>query len=187
VNAVILTSITITPNGPIFIAKKKGSAQQIATCNFSNNTTQDCTNQVNWSTAGNNIAGLDHSKHREGLVVGNSPGQTSVTADLNGVTSSVTVIVTNASVTGIQVTPTNPTVPVGTTLAMTATVFFSDNTSQDFTMFASWISSDTNVAHVLSSENQGNGQVIALQPGTTSVSVTICCYLTASTTVTVIP
>jgi hypothetical protein len=186
VNPVTLSSITITTNGSLSIAKK-GTVQLIATCNFSNNTTQDCTTQVSWVSAANNIARPYQAKGTQGVIVGNQPGQTSITATLNGVSSAVTVTVRDVTVTGTTITPKNPTIKVGTTLQMTGTVLYSDKTSQSFTMFGSWTSTSTTVAQVLSSQQQGNGKVTAIQPGTTNIGFSVCCYFFTSTKVTVIP
>jgi hypothetical protein len=69
---------------------------------------------------------------------------------------------------------------------MTATGIFSDGTTQDLTQQVDWISSNTTVAHILSTSSHTNGRLIARKPGTTTITATLE-SLQGSTAVTVTP
>src|SRR5262249_54086100 len=66
VTAAALNSITITPPGPSIPSGI--SLRLIATGNFSDNTTQDLTNQVSWSSADNTIAQVSNVAGTQGQV-----------------------------------------------------------------------------------------------------------------------
>src|SRR6516162_9891396 len=71
----------------------------------------------------------------------------------------------------IQITPANPSVPMGFTEQLKATGQFSDGTSSDITNSMNWTSSDTNIAVVNSSglvttEALGRPKVTATDPST---------------------
>jgi uncharacterized protein YjdB len=66
---------------------------------------------------------------------------------------------------GIVINPANPSLPVGTTLQLSATAYLNDQTNHDATGEVTWSSSDTSVATVST-----GGLVTALAPGTTTIS-----------------
>ena len=55
---------------------------------------------------------------------------------------------TPATLTSITVSPTNPSIPRGTSVSFTATGHYSDGTTQDLTEMATWTSSDPSGAFV---------------------------------------
>ena len=75
------------------------------------------------------------------------------------------------TITLLAVTPANPTIIVGSTIQLTATGTFSDNTVQDLTAQASWSSSSQSVA-TISNAASSNGLVASLAPGTTTITAT---------------
>jgi hypothetical protein len=136
--AATLTSITIAPPDPSIA---NGTTVQLtATGNFSDGTTQDLTTQVSWTSGDNTIAEVGDLPDSQGLVTGVAVGNTSITATLGGIQGSTTVTVTMATLTSITVEPTNPSVPKGSELQLTANCSFSDNTTQNCTSQASWVS-----------------------------------------------
>ena len=74
---------------------------------------------------------------------------------------------------------------------MMATAVFSDGTSQNVTIQADWVSSDHDVADIISSSSvQTFGRLDAKEPGTTTITATVTLggvTLSASTLVTVNP
>ena len=76
-----------------------------------------------------------------------------------------------ATLLALAVTPANPTIFAGSTIQLTATGTFSDNTVQDLTAQASWSSSSQSVATV-SNAAGSNGLVTSLAPGTTTIAAT---------------
>jgi len=140
VSAATVSSITVTPANPT--VGKGTEVQLTATCNLSDGTTQDCTNQVSWISGNNSIATVSS----QGLVTGVGAGSTTITWTLNGVSGSTTVTVTSATLTSITVTPVNPTIGKSTTVQLTATGKFSDGSSQNLTTQVSWTSGNESVA-----------------------------------------
>ena len=81
------------------------------------------------------------------------------------------------AVNGIVISPANPSLPVGTTLQLSATAYMNDQTSHDATAEVTWSSSDTSVATVST-----GGLVTALAPGTTTISASCSMQSSYSTT-----
>ena len=71
----------------------------------------------------------------------------------------------------LAVTPANPSIFAGSTIQLTATGTFSDNTIQDLTAQASWSSSSQSVA-TISNTAGSNGLATSLAPGTTTIAAT---------------
>src|SRR5271168_4031647 len=67
----------------------------------------------------------------------------------------------------ITVTPANSTVPVGTLTPFTATGTYSNNTTQDLTATATWMSSNTTVATIAA-----GGVATALTTSATAITIT---------------
>ena len=67
----------------------------------------------------------------------------------------------------IGVTPSNPSLGAGTTLQLTATGTYSDQSTQDLTPSAAWTSSDAGVVTVSST-----GLITAVAPGSATVTAT---------------
>jgi trimeric autotransporter adhesin len=188
-----LSTITVTANGPL-PSPRTTSLPLSATCHLTDGTTEECTKEVQWTTGNPNIAVAYSGGSYAGVVVTRAPGSTSTTATLDGISGSITVTVTDQLIDHVVVTPANPVVLEGSTLQMIATIFFKDGTSEDYTKFVSWTSSNTGVAHVLSKANvtanveQQSGQLIALQPGaTTIIARYLLTSVKSSTLVTVTP
>jgi uncharacterized protein YjdB len=187
VTAATLTSIEITPPDP---SLANGTTVQLsATGAFSDGTTQDLTTQVSWTSGSAAIAtvgdtpGSSTVASDNGQVTGLSVGNTSITAELNGVSGSTTVTVTAATLTSIEITPPDPSIAKGTFVQLTATGNFSDGTTEDLTDQVSWTSSDGKMAEVGNGKVLG-GLVIGLGVGSPSITAKLN-GVSGSTTVTV--
>jgi hypothetical protein len=86
-----LVSITVTPaNSTISV----GQTQQFtATGTFTDNTTQDLTIQVNWSSTNKFVAKVTNARRRRGQVTGASAGTTTIRATTLGITGQTTLTV----------------------------------------------------------------------------------------------
>lgn len=141
-NSVHLTSIQITPTGPSLAA---GLTEQFtATGMYSNNTTENLTSTVTWSSSSTGVATIVTG----GLATSKTAGSTTITATQSGVTGSTTLQVTAPTLVSIAVTPATPSMPLGTFLQFTATGTYTDGSTQNLTSSVTWSSSTPSVASI---------------------------------------
>jgi hypothetical protein len=77
--------------------------------------------------------------------------------------------VTDPPLAFVQVTPTNPNLPVQATLQFSATAVFTDNTTRNVTALATWSSSNTGVA-VVGNAGANIGRATALAEGSSTIT-----------------
>lgn len=123
VTAATLQAIVVTP--PVPTVGINGSIQFTATGVFTDNSTQDITSQVTWSSSASTVALISST----GLASALSNGTATITASDQGLSGSATLTVTSATLVSIAVTPANPILPPHTKLQMTAMGTFSDGTT----------------------------------------------------------
>lgn len=164
VNTADLQSLAVT--AAISTIAENTSVQLAATGTFNNGSTRNLSTDVTWSSSDTSVATVTSY----GLVKGLSPSSPSVTltATLGTFTASFTLIVTNAQVSSISVTPAAATIAPGTQLAYTATGTFTDSSVQVITLDVSWASSNTAAATV----EPGTGVATAMSPGGTNTNIT---------------
>lgn len=92
VSNVTLLSIDVTPKD--WSVAVGSTLQFTATGKFSNNTTQDLTKSVTWSSSNTDIATIINSPTNGGLARGVSPGPVTIKATLNSVSDLTTLTVT---------------------------------------------------------------------------------------------
>lgn len=161
VTAATLTAITVAPATPTIAA---GTTQPfIATGLFSDGSLQNLTASVSWVSSTPAAATINSN----GLATGFAAGLTTITASSGSVSNSAILTVIPAVLTSITVDPANPSVLVGSTQQFKAIGTYSDNSTQDLTGTATWISSNTNVANLSST-----GLASGLMAGTTTISAT---------------
>ncbi|WP_337917083.1 Ig-like domain-containing protein, partial [Vibrio cholerae] len=173
VSAAVITAIQVTPS-PMNVAKGQ-TEQLVATATYSDGTSAQVSNSVAWTTVDTNTATVAPS----GLLSGVNVGTTTVTAMKDGITSNtVTVNVSAAVITAIQVTPSPMNVAKGQTEQLVATATYSDGTSAQVSNSVAWRSVDTNTATVspsglLTGVEVGLTTVTAMKDGITSNRVTV--------------
>ena len=118
-------------------------------------------------------------------------GSATVTATQGAVSGTGTVTITPAVLTSIVVTPTGSSIAKGTTAQLTATGVFSDGTTQDLTLSASWTSTPASLATVdpnglLTGTGVGSVSVTATQ-GAVSGSGTVTITPAVLTSITITP
>ncbi|ARD20865.1 Ig-like domain-containing protein [Shewanella japonica] len=156
-----LVSIQITP-ATISLAKGT-STSYVATGTYTDNTTQDITTSVAWSSSDTNVATI-----LSGVAITVNEGIVSISASLNSISSnSASLTVTTEELVSIQITPATISLAKGTSTSYVATGTYTDNTTQDITPSVAWSSSDTNVATILS------GVATTISEGMTSISVNL--------------
>ncbi len=175
-----LSSLSLTPSAPTLAVGTR--IMMTATGLFSDGTRQDLTAQALWASAGLDIATVSNVSGVRGQVQGVGLGTTQITAQYGQQTAQVTVTVTAAVLTSLQLTPSMPSLPLGASTALAATGLFSDGTSQDLTAQAGWSSSAPAVASV---SNLGTrGVVQSAGQGVATITATVLGQ-SASTQVTV--
>ncbi len=162
-----LVSIGVTPAVPTIAL---GRSQQFTAMGlFSDNTLQDLTTQVTWSSSAPSVATVSNSSGSKGLATTVAPGATTVTATLGSMTGSTVLTVTNAALVSIGVTPAVPSIALGRSQQFTATGVFTDNTVQDLTTQVTWSSSSASVATV----GLKTGLAVSRSTGTTTVTASL--------------
>jgi hypothetical protein len=97
-------------------------------------------------------------------------GDATITANLSGLSGSTTLSVSSAVLVSLAVTPSDPSIALGTSQAFAATGTFSDGSIQDLTHEAVWASSDASAQISNAAGSQGLAQSIAA--GTATISAT---------------
>jgi uncharacterized protein YjdB len=144
VTAATLKSIAVTPANPTVT---KGATQQFtATGTFSDNSTQNLTNSVAWTSGTPAVATITAS----GLATAVGAGSSMIKATSGAVSGSTLLTVTGPTLSSIAVTPANPSIAKGTNQQFTATGTFSDNSTQNLTSSVTWSSQTTGVATITS-------------------------------------
>lgn len=164
VTSATLASLTVTPVSP---SVALGTTLRLtATGVFTDGTSQDLTTQVSWTSSAGAVGGVNSG----GLFSANGVGTTRVSASRDGLSGSTEVVVSDAVLTSLVLTPANPGLALGTNQALVATGTFSDGTTQDLTSSVTW-SSDSGSAAV-SNATGLQGLVSALGVGTSTISAT---------------
>ncbi len=183
VTTATLVSLSITPTNPSIAL---GTIQQfVATGTFSDGTTQDLTTSVNWTSSNAGVAAISNTAGSNGRGSTVSPGSTTITANSGSTSGSTTLTVTPATLVSLAVTPTNPSIALGTSQQFVATGIFSDGTTQNLSGSVNWTSSNTGVA-TISNAAGFNGVSSTVSPGSTTVTANSG-SLSGSTTLTVTP
>jgi uncharacterized protein YjdB len=178
-----LVSLAITPTNPSIALGT--TLQFTATGTYTDASTQDLTNTATWSSSNPAVATLSNAAGGRGLAAGTAQGATTVGALVNGITASTQLTVTPATLVSLAITPTNPSIALGTNLRLAATGIYTDGSSQDLTTNVTWSSSDSTVATV-SNAAGSKGVVISVAQGTITVGILLN-GVSASTKLTVTP
>jgi len=148
-NITPVTSIAITADD---LSIPKGTTDQLtATGNFSGFFTDDITGQVTWTSNTPDIADFI-TPTSPGRLTGLVPGVATLTASKvtakGTVSASFNVLVNDATITKMEITPKDTSVPKGKTIEFTVLGTFSDGSTKDMTFEAKWESSDITKATI---------------------------------------
>ena len=183
VTSAALVSIEVTPTNPSLASGLTDALK--ATGIYTDESTHDLTSSVNWSSSAPGVASISNSPGSNGLATAVTPGATTITASLGGISGSNNLTVTAATLASLQVTPSKPSIAKGLKSQFTATGTYTDNSTQDLTSSVQWGSSDTTVATV-SNASGYDGLGMALNPGSVTITATLG-GASASTVLTVTP
>jgi trimeric autotransporter adhesin len=165
VTPVVPTLVSITVNPPTFSLAAGLTEQFTAFGTYSDGTSGPLTATAAWASSNMTYATIAPG----GLATALTPGTTTITATVSGITGSATLKVTAAVLDSIAVTPANASVPLGTLTQYTATGTYSDGSTQNLTSTVTWSSSNTTTATITSP----GGLLTALTlNGTTTITAT---------------
>lgn len=163
---VALVSITVTPDAQTIVM---GATQQYtATGTFSDNTTQNITTLVTWSSSQLNTATISNATGTEGKAAGIFTGSTIIKATSGDISGTATLTVVPHLV-SIAVTPQTQSLLAGADKQYTATGTYSDGTILDITEVVTWSSSSEAIAGI-SNAAGSKGRASAVAAGVATIT-----------------
>jgi len=174
-----LVSIAVAPAIPV--VPLGGNQAFIATGTYTDGSTQNITDTVQWSSDTTTVATISNQSGSQGVATAVSSGNAIVSATSGSVTGSTVLTVASANLVSIAVTPSAPSIALGTTQQFTATGTYSDGSTQNLTSTAAW-SSDTVSTATINTAGLAN----SVGTGTATISATLG-SVTGSTLLTVTP
>ena len=166
-----LVSINVTPSTASIAL---GMTQQFTAIGvYSDNSFQEMTAQVTWTSSSMNVAIVSNQPGSNGLASSIGQGTTLVTASLGNVSNSATLLVTAPkTLVSINVTPSTASIALGMSQQFTATGVYSDTSTQDLTTAVVWSSSSQAVATIDNASGK-NGLAASVSAGTTTISAAL--------------
>jgi trimeric autotransporter adhesin len=163
-----LRSITISPQSLKLPATIETQLTALGT--FEDGNQLDLTSSVTWTSSTPSVATVSNSADTAGVATGVAPGKTTVSAAFAGVsaTTPLTITVTTATLNSITVTPSNPSISLGSSQLFAAEGTFSDSSVVNITVQVAWTSSDVTVATIKS-----NGLASSASTGTTTIKAAL--------------
>lgn len=156
-----LKRLEIAPGRPIFAIGTK--LQLTGSAVSGDGTKRDVTTSTTWRSTDTSIVTVSASGEVRSVAV----GTTTISGEFEGRTSNVTVTVTSAVMTSLEVSPTTAAIITGATQRLTATGVFSDSSRQDLSTQVTWASSAAGVARV-----DSLGVVTAVTMGSATITAT---------------
>ncbi len=169
-----LTDIQVTPtDGNVDIGAE---LQYTATGIYSDESTEDLTTTVTWSSADDDIASISDA----GLALGNSPNSVTISATFEGLVGDAVLVVNDPGVAEptllrVEVTPLDQSIEIPNTLQYTATAFYTDGTEEtsvNRTSEATWTSSNEEIASISDDPAQSRGLATGTSEGTVTITAT---------------
>lgn len=169
VTPAVLVALAVEPTDPSIALGTSVSLTAIG--HFSDGSTQDLTDAVDWDSSLPLVAAVSAAPGSGGTCTALGLGSSQVSASdaASGIGGATVVTVTAAVLVALDVSPPAASIALGTTLDYSATGTFSDATTQDLTAQVSWQSDDALVAEV-SNDAGSEGHALALSVGLTQVS-----------------
>ena len=163
---VTMVSINVAPASASI--QTAATQQFTATGAFSDSSTKDITNSVNWTSSDTSKVTIQNS----GLATAVAAGSVTITATSAGKTGSAALTISAPpTLTSVDISPLNPTIAANGTQQFFANGRYSDNSLQDVTQNATWTSSDSSVATVQSAGQLNPGLATGIGAGTATIAV----------------
>jgi hypothetical protein len=161
-----LTALAVSPTTVSFA--EGTSTHLTATATLADGTKQDLTGSVIWTSSDPKVLLMSVISGSKGSALGQTAGNSTVTAAYSGLVAIAQVTVTNATLSSITLKPQNPQIPLGSSQQFSAQGTFSDGTTQNITPDVAWSSSDINVAFI-----DASGAANTTGKGTTTIGATL--------------
>ncbi|HBC3521123.1 Ig-like domain-containing protein [Vibrio campbellii] len=174
----VLEDIIVTPDPLNIGVGPTNSGNLIATGVYSDGTTPDITNQVDWVSSDLDIATVNSGGTNSGLVTGIVAGSTTVTASMSnteGVDISSNVVTVNVAraLVNITIDPENVTLDPKETVSLTAWGTYNDSaTPENITNLVDWNIVDPTVAVISDGKISSDGIGGVISNGTVSDGTT---------------
>lgn len=163
VTAVTLTGVTISPIDDTVAGGLTKQYHLFAL--FSDGSSNEVTDESSWQSSNANTVSIDTL----GLATSYSEGKVAITGTYQGLSASTSLTVTGAMITSLEISPANPSVPVGTQDKFTAKVFYSDGGSADASLISTWSSSNTAIVSIVTNGTSA-GQASADKVGSSKIT-----------------
>ncbi|MBC7977011.1 MAG: Ig-like domain-containing protein [Myxococcales bacterium] len=160
-------TISIEPGG---IVVKAGETVDVAASYEDSDGVVTAASDATFSISGTTVASIAPGTNGHVVIRGLSEGRTVLTVKGQGATATFPVMVTGAAVatlTSIEVTPSNRTIALGTSQQLTATGLYSDGSKKDLTAEVTWASSAAGTATVSAA-----GLATSVAVGTATITAT---------------
>jgi len=136
---------------------------------FADSNKLDLTSVVTWTSSAPAVATVSNVPNSDGVATGVSMGTTTIGASFQGQSASANLTVTNATLISISVTPTNPSISLGSTQQFTAIGSFNQGQPDiNITNQVTWSSTDPAVAVIKTS-----GVAVSASTGTTTIKASL--------------
>lgn len=165
-----LVSIEIAPANSTLVLG--GSKLFMANGHYTDGTVKDITQQADWASSNPGVAIIGNTEGSKGLVTSVGVGSTAITATMDEMSNYTHLTVTPAELLSLEITPENTTVTLGFTKQFTLIGNYTDDTTQDLTIHATWASSDTSVA-TISNTAGSKGLAATVSEGVTTIGASI--------------
>lgn len=163
-----LSSIEVTPANPTIPANL--DMQFNATGVFSDDSKQDLTDSVVWSSSDASVIKINNAFQIAGRARSKTAGSATITATLGSKSGTASATVSSATLSTVEITPSGLELPDGYRKPMTATGIYSDNSRHDLTSLIEWKTDNSNV--IMENIPPWQGVIAATTSGLTGVKVT---------------
>jgi|GEM_PF-3062422 len=171
VRDVTLVSIEVSP---YTMDLPLGASEDLsATGIFSDASSIDLTDQVNWSVSDNEKVSIDSSQSLTALSKGSCTIFASLINDMGDtVTGIASAVVNDEELVSVELTASTGSIPMGLSGTVTATGTYTTGTSRNITEQMSWLSSDDTIAPV-SNTNGSKGNITTAAEGEVIITAAI--------------
>jgi hypothetical protein len=154
-------------------AQALGMTQQLrANATYSDASTRDVSDQVIWSSSDTGVALVSNNSASKGEVTTVATGGVVISAALDGVQGTLTMAVTAATLTEIQLTSDSASFYINQTRQASALGIYSDASQQDLTNQVQWLSSDDAITAASNGEGT-QGLLTALGAGQVDITAVL--------------